>query len=505
MYRVLLVDDEPIVLETLSKIIPWNTLGCELIGTARNGMDAFNKICDDYPDIVITDIKMPVLSGLELIEKAKKLDVDINFVILSGYDDFSFAQTAMKFGVKYYNLKPVRKDDLIAVLEKAVSELNSRELARLSHERQLIDSLKLPLIKSFLFDACNSPSLTDKAVKNYINLLGFPEDNVSCCICTYLEPEFFTMFQAEFCLLQKRHSIPVLWPAFYVTNSFVFLYTASSLSIQEILRQFVCSRQYPKQQTELECQFLAFNDSTSAFREIIRKVSRYHTIWIINGTQKPEPVGSASLFISEIKTEEIKKISTEYEITQFLNDTFDSAMDVESSILQCIRLFFSCSSLIGKDFDFLTLQYLFRSASVDEVRSIAASLLLRQLPAANSKNSSQKATLIPRVKEYVNSHLDSETLSLKWLAENQFFISVGYLSKQFQLEEGVHFSYYLNYQRIELAKKMMSIYHNNNIQDIAQQVGFRNNPRYFSQVFKKFTGMTPSEYLNSLGGKAMSD
>ena len=160
---------------------------------------------------------------------------------------------------------------------------------------------------------------------------------------------------------------------------------------------------------------------------------------------------------------------------------------MESSILQCIRLFFSCSSLIGKDFDFLTLQYLFRSASVDEVRSIAASLLLRQLPAANSKNSSQKATLIPRVKEYVNSHLDSETLSLKWLAENQFFISVGYLSKQFQLEEGVHFSYYLNYQRIELAKKMMSIYHNNNIQDIAQQVGFRNNPRYFSQVFKKFT------------------
>ena len=73
------------------------------------------------------------------------------------------------------------------------------------------------------------------------------------------------------------------------------------------------------------------------------------------------------------------------------------------------------------------------------------------------------------------------------------------------MEEGVHFSYYLNYQRIELAKKMMSIYHNNNIQDIAQQVGFRNNPRYFSQVFKKFTGMTPSEYLNSLGGKAMSD
>lgn len=179
MYRVLLVDDEPIVLETLSSIIPWDTIGCELIGTSRNGMDAYNKICDDYPDIVITDIKMPVLNGLELIEKAKKLDANIDFIILSGYDDFAFAQTAMKFGVKYYNLKPVRKEDLIAVLEKMVSELKLKEQARRSHERQLIDSLKLPLVKSFLFDACNSLSLTEKTIKNYIHLLGFPEDGIS--------------------------------------------------------------------------------------------------------------------------------------------------------------------------------------------------------------------------------------------------------------------------------------------------------------------------------------
>ncbi len=498
MYRVLLVDDEPIVLETLSSIIPWDTIGCELIGTSRNGMDAYNKICDDYPDIVITDIKMPVLNGLELIEKAKKLDANIDFIILSGYDDFAFAQTAMKFGVKYYNLKPVRKEDLIAVLEKMVSELKLKEQARRSHERQLIDSLKLPLVKSFLFDACNSLSLTEKTIKNYIHLLGFPEDGISCCICTYLEPAFLTLFQAEFCSLQNKHAIPVLWPAFYVTNSFVFLYTASCLKIQEILREFVGSRQYPKQQTALECQFLTFDNSTSAFREIIRKLSRYHTIWIINEMQKPESVSGDNLYTSENKARELKNFSSEYEITQFLNSAFDSSMNVESAVLLCIQLLFSSEFFANKDFDYITLQYLFRSSSVTEVRSIAASLLLRQLPAANEKGCSQKATLIPRVKEYVNSHLASETLSLKWLAENQFFISVGYLSKQFQLEEGVHFSYYLNYQRIELAKKMMGVYHNNNIQDIAQQVGFRNNPRYFSQVFKKFTGMTPSEYLNSL-------
>ena len=100
MYRVLLVDDEPIVLSSLSAILPWDLLECQLVGTAANGMDAYNKICDEYPDIVITDIKMPLLNGLELIERAKKLDADIDFVVLSGYDDFAFAQSAMKFGVK---------------------------------------------------------------------------------------------------------------------------------------------------------------------------------------------------------------------------------------------------------------------------------------------------------------------------------------------------------------------------------------------------------------------
>ena len=72
---------------------------------------------------------------------------------------------------------------------------------------------------------------------------------------------------------------------------------------------------------------------------------------------------------------------------------------------------------------------------------------------------------------------------------------MGYLSKQFLQEEGEHFSHYLNRQRVALAKKLMTSYHNSNIQEVALLVGFRNNPRYFSQVFKKYTGMTPSEYL----------
>ncbi len=90
--------------------------------------------------------------------------------------------------------------------------------------------------------------------------------------------------------------------------------------------------------------------------------------------------------------------------------------------------------------------------------------------------------------------MDAEYLSLKWLAENYLFISVGYLSKQFVKEEGERFSDYLNRIRMEEAKKLLALYSNDNIKDIAKQVGFGSNPHYFSQVFKKYVGCTPSEY-----------
>lgn len=104
----------------------------------------------------------------------------------------------------------------------------------------------------------------------------------------------------------------------------------------------------------------------------------------------------------------------------------------------------------------------------------------------------------------MEAHLDCETLSLKWLAENYLFVSVGYLSKQFVKEEGIRFSDYLNKKRMEQAIRLMVYYHNDNIKTIARSVGFGNNPQYFSQVFKKYTGYTPTEYIEKAGASAPS-
>lgn len=250
MLNLIIADDEEIIRGALSQMIDYSSLGYKLVGCAKNGMEALNLIMDYNPDVVISDIKMPMLDGLGLIEQAHKLDSHPQFIILSGYGEFEYAKKAMKYGIKHYLLKPTNQKELMAAL----------------------------------------------------------------------------------------------------------------VSIR----------------TEYENQ------------------TEYQNI------------------SSHLKSNDL-----------FLNET-----------------------------------------------------------------------LVSKCKSYVESHFSSETLSLKWLAQNYCFVSIGYLSKQFVKSEGVRFSHYLNQLRIEKAKELIIYYGERNIKSIAAQVGFASNPQYFGQVFKKYEKITLSEYIS---------
>ena len=124
MIKLLIVDDEKIIRETLSKHIPWESLGVRVIGTAQDGLEAYDIIMDEYPDIVITDIKMPGLSGLELLQRIKRLHPEVEFIVLSGYGEFEFAREAMQFGVRHYLLKPFKEALIIQTVKEVIEELS---------------------------------------------------------------------------------------------------------------------------------------------------------------------------------------------------------------------------------------------------------------------------------------------------------------------------------------------------------------------------------------------
>ena len=126
MYKVLIVDDESWVLENYRLGIDWASKGFEVVDTASNGMEALEKIRQLHPDLVLTDIRMPVMGGLEMIRQAKQMFPDLEFVVISGYAEFSYAQKALNFGVAGYCLKPVEDADIQGVLANVRERLDRR-------------------------------------------------------------------------------------------------------------------------------------------------------------------------------------------------------------------------------------------------------------------------------------------------------------------------------------------------------------------------------------------
>lgn len=122
MYKVVLVEDEPMIREGLRTTTPWADYGCQVVGEASDAVEAELLILQQKPDIVITDIYMPGVSGLQLIERVKG-SVSCEFIIISGYDEFEYAQKAVYLGVKGYLLKPIDENELRDVIGRAVESL----------------------------------------------------------------------------------------------------------------------------------------------------------------------------------------------------------------------------------------------------------------------------------------------------------------------------------------------------------------------------------------------
>ena len=128
MLRVLLVDDEPFILKGLMVLIDWNREGFEIVGTASNGKEALEFLKKNQVDLIIADIKMPVMTGLELLKRIREEEItDAYFVIVSGYADFSYAQRALQYKCSNYILKPVKEQELLDELHKITKMSVSQE------------------------------------------------------------------------------------------------------------------------------------------------------------------------------------------------------------------------------------------------------------------------------------------------------------------------------------------------------------------------------------------
>ena len=141
MYSVLIVDDEPIVLEGIRTTIDWENSNFSFAGEASDGEIALSMIQEIKPDILITDIKMPFMDGLALSAAIKKIQPWIKIIILSGHDEFDYAKKAISIGIEDYLLKPFTSKEIILSLQKAAERID-RERNQLSDINRMKEELK---------------------------------------------------------------------------------------------------------------------------------------------------------------------------------------------------------------------------------------------------------------------------------------------------------------------------------------------------------------------------
>lgn len=500
MLRLMIVDDEQIIREALSQMIDYEALGYQLIATAKNGMEAYDIICDEYPDVVITDIRMPILNGLDLIDRSIKSDSKITFILLSGYNDFEYAKQAMKYGVRYYLLKPTDKNELIDSLVSVRKERLIEEENRKLQQDHFLKSLHFPLEQSFIMEALEHQDCFSPVFRKYQGFLSFPKECQYACICSFVEESYLKSFACDVKRILETAKIPLLFSILYVKNTAVMIFPASTLAIQEEMERQITELKYPGQSVTFETEFIHKESAEKLFHEILSKISRFERILLVKEDGFSHEIKNhiASPWMISRLEDSITSAENTLQKTALLASVFIDSMPLNTARNLALGLFLQSGveqEKLPTDAACDFFRRLYSCNSVQGIRELLSVVMVQKTEGSGTQKVSSNISIL---KTYIREHLDSENLSLKWLAENYLFVSVGYLSKQFIKEEGMRFSDYLNKERMEEAIRLMTFYHNDNVKHIARQVGFGSNPQYFSQVFKRYTGLPPTEYIETL-------
>lgn len=503
MLKLLIVDDERIICDTISRLIDWNKLGIHLIGTAENGLDALNIIIDESPEIVMTDIRMPGLTGLELIKRVTELNRITEFIVLSGYGEFEYAKEAMRYGVRHYLLKPCNEKQITKTIEEVKEHFSSLVLEK--SRQPLYQSLHQGILFNIVSDSIGLNNHNYKIVfDKYSNFLDFNNIPYALFYIYYLENKFLesAMDNIDKIFDRAKAELPPYY--IYVKNTLVFFYPAD-LADSEIILSKVNSLSFPDATVQCKCEYKTFVSLSTLLNAILPKINRYEIIYlrmfrsILTISNRDSVVKRVDMYISCL----LKGSSNAHEILEKLKHIFDSVQDL--LFLQSLGNIVITKIMSYRNVDILEnneqfITDFYNSGDIETASYLLSKKLAQIFHSINQTGNDIDMSLSHQIKKYVCENLSNPNLSLKWISEQILFMNSDYVSKRFIKETGEKFSHYIVRKRIESAKKLLTSQTDLNVQEVAQQVGCGNNPLYFSQLFKKYTGMTPSSFYKKQKG-----
>lgn len=481
MYKILAVDDEYMILEGLKFLLPWNDLGFEFVKTARTAMEALDYLADNHVDLVISDITMPEMTGIEMINTAQQQGKKFMSIFLSGYQEFDYVKEGIRLGVKDYLLKPVDKEELAEIVLKIKKELD--ELAQrqnqehLIRENQLIrwinDELNESEFERLLLDF----HISGKGPFTTLKIQGNQDELLSII-------EFTQKFGQPLVIsggIQQHNQLLI-----------IFIGKASALNtyLSNIRRKYEKSIQIYVGETIIDWENLYESYSRVSQLEEIRNFYPDLLPNFSNGIDS-ELVRDDFSFLSFNKSLMIGDTKT---ISQELDSIFERVVNQqvppENARYITFLLFndmFRQYPTISREVYEETIEKIRSSNTVYELKRLLEELLNG---AAYQGEDTHFSSLTKSVIEIIQKNYREE-LTLKSVAD-QLHVNAVYLGQVFKKEIRYSFSQYLNQIRIKRAQYLL-LNSNFNINEISEEIGY-NNTNYFSKMFKKLNGITPKEF-----------
>ena len=513
MYKVLIADDEKIIRMGLKAIVDWNALGFELAGEASNGSDALSFMHTQKPDLVMIDIRMPKLLGLEAIRDAREKGFSGKIIVLSGYSDFTYAQTAINYGVTAYLTKPVDVDALTEALKKAKTELDAE-----SHKKESSDILmqraRDGILREFLCGSLSARELsfpelgltddcyqvliyekysyeaddisynfsdllrvTNEDKKSY-ELLSEPDHNAVLLKGSHATDKLRSLFEKYTSELPPEKDSPldtIFIACGRICHSPGELPASYADALDLINHRFFCDPHQHIMTTE-DAQQKAKEDAAAAFSR--NQILTEYTDRLVNHIQT---------FNRNQIAETLKELqSTLYSAPMTVMEEKQLLVDLYLSIKEKLLLLYNTQNIPFRE-NSAVLTFIMQCYHLYEIILFFSEQFDMIM---TSIGYSSRDSIIDDVVHYID-HNYTANITLENIAP-LFGYNSSYLGKIFNKRMGTNFNTYLDSIRIEHSKEILKTT-KLQVYKIAEMVGYR-NVDYFHIKFKKYTNMSPAEY-----------
>ena len=529
MLKLMIVDDEAVIRTGIRTCLNWESMKIDVVGEAGNGRDALNRALLLVPDIVITDIKMPIINGIEFSRRLLEKRPATKIVFLTGYSDYEYMKQAIRLGIKDYLLKPVHVPDLEKMIQKLCMEImqEQSDMRRGNAEKQLLTA-KLPILRGdclsrFMANQLSEINFFKEANKLGLELSQGPFVAIALEIDEYrrvlsqkgydYEPRFVVQNVAEkilseigvakFGYLFSEGDLLGIMNLgntniedvaeccrqiqFFIYRNFFFTITvaigAKALSPGELKSS--CSAACET----LERKVYAGKNQILYFDDELKNIERTA---ILLKKEDEDDIREALSMRNGLKVQKI----LDGIFLKYLGQISYSGRSVQQfgMLLLMLALQMLSEENMSKEAigdTSVLLDELNQNETVEEMRIFIKNFYYRAMQVLNTQDSGQYSKIVRDGIRYMKENF-AKAIQIRDVAE-AVHVTPNYFSKVFKQETGENFTEQLNKYRIEKAKELITQQGEIKIYEIAEMVGFRDY-KYFTFIFKKYTGYTPFIY-----------